>query len=139
MSDENAIHQGKAGLAEFTRVARIDLEQGKLKIRSRETGADETADFLKSERFKKLLAPKKVIDQATEAGVEDLYQVIYRFMSLATHEHDMLGGDENPEAALIVDLQAIGAMCVAVGHVSMKWLLGRVRTDNEAAPGVGYR
>ena len=132
VSEENATHQSQAGLAEFTRVARINLEQGKLKIRSRETGADETADFLKSERFKKLPAPKKVIDQATEAGVEDLYQVFYRFMSLATHGHDMLGGEEDPEAGLTVDLQAIGAMCVAIGHVSMKWLLGRVRTDNEA-------
>lgn len=132
VSEENAIHQSQAGLAEFTRVARINLEQGKLKIRSRETGADETADFLKDDRFKKLPAPKKVIDQAAEAGVEDLYQVFYRFMSLATHGHDMLGGEEDPEAGLIVDLQAIGAMCVAIGHVSMKWLLGRVRADNEA-------
>jgi hypothetical protein len=132
VSEENAIHQSQAGLAEFTRVARINLEQGKLKIRSRETGADETAEFLKSERFKKLAAPKKVIDQAAEAGVEDLYQVFYRFMSLATHGHDLVGDEEDPRAALIVDLQAIGAMCVAVGHVSVKWLLGRVRTDNEA-------
>ncbi|WP_312183601.1 DUF5677 domain-containing protein [Massilia timonae] len=132
VSDENAIHQSQAGLAEFTRVARINIEQGKLKIRSRETGADETAEFLKSDRLKKLPAPKKVFDQAAEAGVEDLYQVFYRFMSLATHGHDMIGDEEDPEAGLIVDLQAIGAMCVAIGHVSMKWLLGRVRTDNEA-------
>jgi hypothetical protein len=132
VSEENAIHQSQAGLAEFTRVARINLEQGKLKIRSRATGADETAEFLKSDKFRKLPAPKKVIDQATEAGVEDLYQVFYRFMSLATHGHDMVSDEEDPDAGLIVDLQAIGAMCVAIGHVSMKWLLGRVRTDNES-------
>lgn len=132
VSEENAIHQSQAGLAEFTRVAKINLEKRKLRIRDRETGGDATAEFLKDDRFKKLPAPKKVIDQATEAGVEDLYQVFYRFMSLATHGHDMVGGEEDQEAGLVVDLQAVGAMCVAIGHVSVKWLLGRVRTDNEA-------
>ena len=132
VSEENAIQQSQAGLAEFTRVARINLEQGHLKIRNRENGEDATAEFLKTDKFKNLPKQKKVIDQATEAGVEDLYQVFYRFMSLATHGHDMIGNDEDPEAGLIVDLQAIGAMCKGVGNVGENWLLGRVRTDNEA-------
>jgi hypothetical protein len=132
VSEENAIHQSQAGLAEFTRVARINLEQGQIKIHNRENGEDATAEFLKTDRFKNLPKQTKVIDQATEAGVQDLYHVFYRFMSLATHGHDMIGSDEDPEAGLVVDLQAIGAMCKGVGHVAVKWLLGRVRTDNEA-------
>lgn len=132
ISEENALHQSQAGLTEFTRVAKINLERGSLRIRNRETGADATAEFLKDDRFKKLPAPKKVINQAAEAGVEDLYEVFYRFMSMATHGHDFSGDSEDPEAALIVDLQAIGAMCMGIGHASMRWLLGRERTDNES-------
>ncbi len=132
VSEDNAIHQSQAGLAEFTKAARINMQNGNLKIRDRESGGDATAEFLQKDRFKKLPKQKKVIELATEAGVEDLYQVFYRFMSLATHGHDMMGSDEDPEAGLIVDLQAIGAMSRAVGHVGVKWLLGRVRTDNEA-------
>lgn len=132
VSEENATHQSQAGLAEFTRVARINLEQGKLKIRNRETGEDATAEFPKTDRFKKLPVPKKVIDQAAEAGVEDLYQVFYRFMSLATHGHDMIGNEEDPAAGLMVDLQTIGVISVGVGFVATKWLLCRTRTDGHS-------
>ena len=132
ISEENALHQSQAGLTEFTRVAKINLERGSLRIRDRETGADATAEFMKSEQFKKLPAPKKVINQAAEAGVEDLYEVFYRFMSMPTHGHDIDGDSRDSEAALIVDLQAIGAMCMGIGHASMRWLLGRQRTDNES-------
>lgn len=132
VSEENAIHQSQAGLAEFTKAARINMQKGNLKIRDRESGEDATAEFLKTDRFQKLPKQKRVSELAAEAGVEDLYDVFYRFKSLATHGHDMIGNDEDPEAGLIVDLQAIGAMCKGVGHVGVKWLLGRVRTDNEA-------
>jgi hypothetical protein len=130
VSEENAIHQSQAGLVEFTRVAKINIEKGKLKVR-KHTGEDASAEFLKSDRFKKLATPKKVIDQAAEAGVEDLYQVFYRFMSMATHGHDINGEEEEPDANLIVELQGIGALCMGVGHASLRWLLGRERTDNE--------
>ena len=63
-----------------------------------------TAYFAESADRFKLPAPKKMIDQATEAGVEDLYQVFYRFMSLAAHGHDMMSDGEDPEAGLIEDL-----------------------------------
>lgn len=132
VSEENATHQSQAGLAEFTRVARINLEQGKLKIRNRETGEDATAEFLKTDKFKKVPLAKKVIDQAVEAGVEDLYQVFYRFMSLATHGHDMIDGEEDPAAGLMVDLQTIGVISVGVGFVAAKWLLCRTRTDGHS-------
>jgi len=131
VSEENAIHQSQAGLVELTRVAKINIENGKLKVRNHNTGEDASAEFLKSDRFKKLATPKKVIDQATEAGVEDLYQIFYRFMSMATHGHDIQGKEEDPDANLIVELQGIGALCMGVGHASLRWLLGRERTDNE--------
>lgn len=57
-----------------------------------------------ADRCRKLPAPKQVIEQATEAGVEDLYQAFYTFMSLATHGHDMMSDRDDPEAGLIEDL-----------------------------------
>jgi hypothetical protein len=132
VSEENAMHQSQAGITELTRVAKINLERGSLKIKNRETGADTTAEFLKSEQFKKLPAPKKVISQAKEAGVEDLYEIFYRFMSMATHGHNTCVDPEDLEAGLIVDLQSIGAMCMGIGHAGLRWLLGRERTDNES-------
>jgi hypothetical protein len=85
-----------------------------------------------ADSFTKLPAPRKVIDQETEARVDNLYQVFYRLTSLAVHGHDMMGEGVDTEAGLIEDLYAIGAICEVVGHLGLKWALGCARTDNES-------
>lgn len=129
-SEENAQHHAAAGKAEFKRVANLNMRRGALKILNRETGEDATDQFLDSDRCKNLLKPKRVIDMAQEAGVEELYEVFYRFMSMATHGHD-LGANDKADVALIIEMQGIGAMSMAMGHAGVRWLLDRQHTDNK--------
>jgi hypothetical protein len=131
ISEENALHQRNAGLAELKRVARVNLERGTLKVWNRKTGEDATADFLRSGRFKDLQKSRKIADLAKEAGVEHLYDVLYRFQSMSTHGHDIGKDDNGIEALVMIDLQAIGALSMAIGHTGLRWLMHRQRTGNE--------
>lgn len=130
ISEENAQHQAAAGLAEFKRVARVNLERGHLKIHKRDDGTDATAGFLDSNQFRNIPKSKKVFDMAKEAGVDHLYEVVYRFMSMATHGHE-LGDAAATEESVVIDMQAIGALGTAIGHAGVRWLIHRERTDNE--------
>jgi hypothetical protein len=132
ISEENAIHQSNAGLAELKRIARINLESGILKVWNRDTGQNATSDFLKSDTFKDLPKSKKITDQAKEADVQHIYDVLYRFLSMSTHGHDFGASPENAEERTLGDLQAVGALSMAIGHVGLRWLLHRQRTDNES-------
>lgn len=67
---------------------------------------------------------------AQEAGVEDLYEIFYRFMSMATHGHE-IGRDAKADAALTVEMQGVGALSIAIGHVGVRWLTRAELTDNE--------
>ena len=130
ISDSNAEAFEQAAKVELTRVARINLESRRAKIRNRHTGEDVTAEFLKSDRFKNLPKRKSVADRAEEAGVTDLYNVFYRFLSMETHGHD-LSGSRDIDAAAVMHMQGIGALGKAVGHAGVRWLVHRERTDNE--------
>lgn len=132
IEEKNAKDLQSAAVAELTRAARINLESGKLRIMNRVTGADATAEFLADDRFKKLPKRKSVEVRAEEAGVLDLYNVFYRFLSLDTHGHD-LGHTEtimNWDLS-VMHMQGIGAMLKAVGHTGTIWLLNRQRLSND--------
>lgn len=132
ISDDNAREHNDAGTAELARVARINLESGKAKIRNRHTGQDATTDFLASERFKNLPKRKSVANRAEEAGVADLYNIFYRFMSMETHGHDLgVANGEDGDAIAIMHMQGAGGLGKAIGHVGVRWLLHRERTDDE--------
>lgn len=131
VSEENAQQQSMASQAESRRIARINLEKGNMRIRSRATGEDATAEFLASG------SPKgdrsKNLDQcAREAGVLSLYDAFYRPLSMAVHVHgfDADEGDDEPESE--AELHAARAFAKAIGHAGMRWLVHRQRTDNEA-------
>lgn len=131
------VHEGNAAklkqeaLSELARVARINFEKGKARVLNRKTGDDATSDFLKSDRFKGLKKPPSVETRAKEAGVEDLYTVFYRFMSLEMHGRGLSPKGESPESVSVVQVQGIAALALASGHTGVKWLIHRQRTDNE--------
>lgn len=83
--EENAAKLNQEALSELARVARVNFEKGKARVMNRETGKDATPELLQSDRFKGLKKPPSIETRAKEAGVEDLYTVFYRFMSLELH------------------------------------------------------
>jgi Family of unknown function (DUF5677) len=131
LNDSNPNELEETGLNELTRVARINLENGKLSVKNKLTGKDETKAFLNSEKFKNIPRRKSIATYAQEANVIDLYDIFYRFLSLDTHGHDIQKNSDN-SAQSIEDMQCVGALALAVGHSSTKWLLHRQRTDNES-------
>jgi len=109
----------------------LPLPRSNAKAYYKNTGKDTTAEFLNSDRFKGLQKSRRIEDQAKEAGVENLYNVLYRFQSMSTHGHEIGKDDHTAEAMTMIDLQAVGAMCVAIDHAGVRWLIHRQRTDNQ--------
>lgn len=129
-SEENATHQAGAGLAEFARIAKINIQEKNLKVMTREGGVESGAEFLQSEVFQGLKRSKNIVDMAKEAGVQFLYDVLYRIQSMSTHGHE-IDEELDDSKKLLIDLEAIASISVAIGHVGVRWLLNRERTDNK--------
>lgn len=123
-------HLKEASVAELARMARVNLKTGTARIVNRETGEDATAEFLASDRFKNLARRMSVEDRAKQAGVEDLYNIFYRSLSMGVHGHNLRGGDASLELT-VMQMQGVGAIALATGHSGVRWLVHRERTDNE--------
>ena len=78
----------EAALVELIRMARVNLKSGKARIVSRETGEEATVEMLASDKFKNLPRRMSIEDRAAQAGVEDLYNVFYRSLSMGVHGHN---------------------------------------------------
>jgi hypothetical protein len=131
VSEENVQQQSMAGLAEMRRITRINLEKGNAKIFTKATGEDATAEFLASGSLKG--SSSKNLDRcAREADVSSLYDALYRPLSMAVHAHGFDPDDSSDEPEVEAELHAAGAFAKAIGHVGMRWLVHRQRTDNEA-------
>jgi hypothetical protein len=131
ISEANAKELGDTPVEELTRLMKINLESGKAEIRNAHTGKDATAEFLASDRFKSTLKRSSVAQRAKEAGVEDLYNVFYRALSLEVHGHQVDSPDISNEELSVMHMQGIGALSKATGHSGVRWLIHRDRTDNE--------
>ena len=131
VAEENVATLKKAALVELARAAKINFEKGKARIINRQTGEDATAEFLQSDRFKSRGKRASVESRAKEAGVEDLYTVFYRFMSLDMHGLGPARKGEDQDSIAIIHMQGIGALATASGHAGVRWLVHRQRTDNE--------
>lgn len=132
VSEANASAHRQAAHAELARVARVNLKSGKARILNGETGHDATEAFLADERFNNLGKRPSVEARAKAAGVEDLYDVFYRALSLEMHGNnpEAHSGDDSDEVA-VIHMQGIGALGTASGHAGVRWLMHRERTDNE--------
>lgn len=136
VDEDNAVTLKKTAMAEFMRAAKVNFEKGRARVIDRESGQDATAKFLESDRFKNMPRRMSIESRAKEAGVEDLYTVFYRFMSLDTHGHGSARTDEDFEKTTLAHVQGVGALALASGHVGVRWLLHRQRTDNETLRGL---
>lgn len=134
ISTDNAEAQMELSTGEIIRALRVNLKSGKAKMVNRHSGKNATDEFLKDERFRNIKKRKNVVEQATEAGVLDLYNIFYRFLSMETHGHNKVKKDlvDDPQAMSSIHIQGMGAISLAIGHVCVRWLLHRERTDNES-------
>lgn len=123
-------HLEKAAVAELSRMARVNLKTEKARVMNRKTGEDATAEFLASDRFKTLPRRMSVEDRAKQAGVEDLYNIFYRSLSMGVHGQSLGSGDPSLELT-VMHMQGVGAIALATGHSGVRWLVHRERTDNE--------
>jgi len=128
-------HLKQATDAEFTRIAKVNLRAGKLRIVNRETGEDASAEFLESHRFQSLPRRMSIEDRAKQAGVEDLYNIFYRSLSMGVHGHSLGGADKSSDLT-VMHMQGVGAIALATGHSGVRWLVHRERTDNETLRGL---
>jgi hypothetical protein len=129
-SPERAKKYSDFSLNELDRVAQILMNDGLLSVKAREDGSDVTKEFLATrEKAKKGVS---IEQQARESDLFHIYQVLYRVMSLDTHgkSETIVDPEESLEATL-VQLQTIGAISQAFGHIAILWLMHRQKTDNE--------
>jgi hypothetical protein len=120
----------KFSLDELDRLAQINMNDGLLSIKLKEDGSDATDEFLLGR--KKAQKGVSIEQQARESGLLHIYQVFYRFMSLDTHgkAETIVNPDERLELTL-VQLQVVGAISQALGHIAIMWLLHRQKSSNE--------
>lgn len=130
LNDSNPKELEDAGINELARTVRINLENGKMHIKNKLTGEDETKASLNSEKFKNIPKRKSIAAYAQEADVMDLYNIFYRFLSLETHGHEVQKNNDN-NIQSIENMQCVGALAMAIGHAGTKWLLHRQQTDNQ--------
>lgn len=127
---ERAKEYSTFALNELERVTQIVMKDRLLLIKSQEDNSDITEEFLANRE-----KPKKSISieqQAREAGLFHIYQILYRFMSLDTHgkSKTIIDPEESLDLTLI-QLQTIGSISQAIGHIAVMWLMHRHKTDNE--------
>lgn len=135
-SVQNAEELSDVRTEELVRMAKVNLRSGKLRVIDQATGEDETARLLADERMNTKKHRKSVEAYAKEAGVQDLYNVFYRFMSLEVHAHRLDGGHKADWELTAMHLQGIGGLTQAIGHVGVRWLLHRQRPSNEELRGL---
>jgi hypothetical protein len=132
MSVKNAESLHEAGIDGVIRVANVNMQSGKLQVLDERSGEDVTAQIAADKRMKTVQRRKNVEACATEAGVLDLYNVFYRFMSLETHGHRLDSSNRKSGLELTsMHLQGIGGITQALGHAGARGLVHRQRPTNE--------
>lgn len=131
-STTNADELVDAKADEVVRMARVNMQSGKLRVMNKTTGEDESARFLSDERLKPRRRRRSVESYAEEAGVHDLYNIFYRFLSLETHGHQLeVNADRSDWKLTAMHLQGIGGLTQALGHTGVRWLIHRQKPNNE--------
>lgn len=136
LSEENAQFVLAAARDAFKGFVQVNLESGPLIMRSVETGANSTKEVLSSGTLKKTNTVKKNIElMAREAGIADLYNIVYRHNSQATHGHDSDAASWADTNIILGTLEAIACFSGMIGRAGHLWLMCRTRLDTDAIRG----
>lgn len=116
---------------EIIRIGKINLRAGNLIIRDENSGEDVTRRILEDTRLANAFR-KNIEACAAEAGVQQLYDLFYRFFSLETHGHSIHDGpNQRAWDITALHLQSIGALTKGFSEAGRRWLLYRERLDSE--------
>lgn len=133
LSEENAQYVVHAERDSFAAFVQVNIENGPLRMRNVETGADATKEVLNSGALKKKNQTKESVESmARSAGIADLYNVVYRHNSQATHGRDSDVTRWSDAGTILGTLEAIACFSGMVGRESHLWLMCRTRMDTAA-------
>src|SRR5690606_19068912 len=120
LSTDNSEQQSFAARTSFLRAAKANMEAGLLNVFDRETGDIATQEFLASQKFNELPRGRNIEQKAAEAGLKEIYTMLYRFLSLDAHGHSS-GASNRDTDLLIGQLHLTGAMSRVIGHSAVYW------------------
>jgi hypothetical protein len=84
LSQENAAKYSRGALSEMAKMIRKNLENKRARVRDTSSGKDVTSQFLPE--LKRHVYTRKTIKQiAKEAGLSQVYDIVYRYDSLEVH------------------------------------------------------
>jgi hypothetical protein len=95
-----------------------------------DTGEVATAEFLASVRFMTLSRRMSIEDRARQAGVEELYNIFYRSLSIGGHGHSLRKGDGDFDLA-VMHMQGGRSHCRGHRPFRRSLVVHRERTDKE--------
>ena len=127
LSAENARYLLAAPREHAKAIFRANAEAGKAKIVDKD-GTDFTAAFLAEGRAARGHKSISIETMARQAELQDLYNVFYRFQSGYTHGIELSEGTSETTRG---SLAGLGAFCILLGHVGVRWLVHRSRPGNE--------
>jgi len=114
-SENNAAEYVKIPVSELAKVARVNLEKGHARLINKKTGEDDTAKRLPE--LARLSSKAKSVEQlAKECALEKVYDIPFRFSSLAVHGNTFL--PQLPSDADLVVLPAIIAFLRATSTIA---------------------
>jgi hypothetical protein len=114
-SENNASEYVKIPVSELAKMGRVNLEKGHARLINKKTGEDETAKLL-PELARWSSKAKSVEQLAKECALEKVYDIPFRFSSLAVHGNTFL--PQLPADADLVVLPAIIAFLRATSTIA---------------------
>jgi len=114
-SENNAAEYAKVTVSEFAKMARVNLEKGHMRVVNKKTREDATVKLLPE--LARLSSPAKKVEQlAKQCALEKVYDIPFRFFSLAVHGNTFL--PKLPPGADLVVLPAIIAFLRATSTIA---------------------
>jgi hypothetical protein len=119
LSGSNAKMYADGELSDLARMARLNLEKGRMKVRDCSSGEDRTASVLPD--IQQLEKPKLKIEQiARDSGLGKVYDILYRFGSIEVHGLASWSKDKD---AAVTALPAVSVLLQAILLIASNRLL----------------
>jgi hypothetical protein len=119
LSDDNAQHVIDSETRELMRIMKNSLLWGRAQIVDNETGNIETGRVLNHPKLKEARRPKRFDDMAKEAGIKNIYDQLYGFLSMFAHgtATDIVAQSALERKPPIYELMSLSRGCLRSIHL----------------------